>query len=499
MGTRTRRIDRAVAMHATSTFREESARLLARVVREVGADGAAFGWTDELEPSVLVPVHAVTAVPGVSWDARLPGSLRRTIDDGGTRVWSLLVRGTPPERVGAADRLVSFAEGWFAAAEDRECPALHPAIWDGAAGRLAQLLHAYRFVAFRLERPDVIPLVRGEIDAAARDLPERVRRAAAGVRACIVDHPRLVSELLGLGRALEQAGELPAAATVHVIGYELALCLCDATAGIDFARAAGRAYRSLTEWDEAFRWYGLARRLAELEADGGRLAVVLDGLGNTHRWRGAFPKARQCYDEGWRVALRSGVPGSIAAVGHSMMTVHREAGRLDEAARYGWTALQAQPDPAERANLLLNLGTLLRDGGDLEAAVDAYELVRIEAEAPALRMMAADALAYCAALGGGDGYAAWRRLAARESRGVTPYLRAQVGYYRGASLRALGEPARAVRVLRAVERYAAARDLHEWSVKAAELAARPLPQPAPVEMPAELRQGLRAMRELSVA
>jgi hypothetical protein len=53
-------------------------------------------------------------------------------------------------------------------------------------------------------------------------------------------------------------------------------------------------------------------------------------------------------------------------------------------------------------------------------------------------------------------------------------------------------------VLRAVERYAAAHGLHEWAVKASELAARPLPQPAPVAIPAELRQGLRTLREVSL-
>jgi hypothetical protein len=104
--------------------------------------------------------------------------------------------------------------------------------------------------------------------------------------------------------------------------------------------------------------------------------------------------------------------------------------------------------------------------------------------------MALDALAYCAALAGDQ--RAYAELRPRP-RGAPPYLRAQIGYFRGASLRALGD-ARAARVLAAVERFARACGLAEWEVKAAQLRESPLPAVARVMLtPTVVSRGLREL------
>jgi hypothetical protein len=54
-------------MHGTSPFRLEAAGTLARIVRESGASGASYGWTDELAPALLAPVHAVAGAPSFRW------------------------------------------------------------------------------------------------------------------------------------------------------------------------------------------------------------------------------------------------------------------------------------------------------------------------------------------------------------------------------------------------------------------------------------------------
>jgi hypothetical protein len=213
-------------------------------------------------------------------------------------------------------------------------------------------------------------------------------------------------------------------------------------------------------------------------------------LGNTYRERGAFPRARQCYRDAWKVAQVAGSPAETANVALGLMTVEREAGRLDSAAAFGWTALGLQTDPFERANLLLNIGTLLREGGDLDAAECAYRVSRALGATTDLRVLAADALAYCSALRGDA--RAYRRLRPRRAP-TAPYVRVQLGYFRGAALRALGDE-RAGRVLAAVERYARAHGLSEWEMKSVALRESPLPHARRViETPPHVSRGLREL------
>lgn len=312
--------------------------------------------------------------------------------------------------------------------------------------------------------------------------------AARAVVNTLRDLAQLPAALFDFGRRLEGADSLAEASALYLILYEVALLNVDPALGIDAARSAGRAFRKAADWQEAMRWYGLARRIAEHEGDFLRLVRTLDGIGNTHRERGAFPKARQCYRDAWKIAQVVRNPVETANVALGLMTVEREAGRLEAAASYAWTALGLQTDIGERANLLLNIGTLLRDGGDLEAAECAYRVARASAKTSELRLMAQDALAYCAALrGDARNYERLRP----HAPSAAPYLRVQIGYFRGAALHALGDD-RASRVLAAVERYAREHGLAEWEMKAARLRERALPTSRRVlETPIHVRQGLR--------
>jgi tetratricopeptide (TPR) repeat protein len=282
-----------------------------------------------------------------------------------------------------------------------------------------------------------------------------------------------------------------------VVLYELALLRCDLTAGLDAAHGAGRSFRKLTEWREAERWYRLGLRLANHADDFLFAARLLDGLGNTYRERGALPAARECYRSASRLAVVAGDPVEMANAALGLMTLEREAGRLDAAAAIGWRALRAQTDQRQRINLLLNLGTLLRDGGAVDVAEDVYCLVRSSAEDAEVALMAEDALAYCAALRGDRrGYDDLRRGVRGAARSASPYLRVQIGYFRGASLRAFGDE-RAARILRATERFARWHGLREWEVRAGTLAEEPLARPVPsvavLRAPDEVRTGIRSL------
>jgi tetratricopeptide (TPR) repeat protein len=482
---RRRRVQGAILLHGTSPAREEAARFLARLVLESGAAGAALGRIGDRRYGRLAPAIAISVGADTSWDATLPGTFVRPVGHDASSSWYLMLRSVNAEGIARVASAVESAGRMLGRGGD---PGHRPPITlpvDRPFGRFLSALDAYRMSGFaRASR--VLPYRQ----AVARALDGSSKGAARSIVRALSGRVSLASALADLAHELEDDHHLPEAAAAYVILYELALLEQDSAGCMDAARWAGRAFRKAADWQNATRWYELSRRVAEHRGDFLRLVRVLDGLGNTHRERGSFPKARQYYRDAWKVAQVAGSPVEIANVALGFMTVEREAGRLAAAAAFGWTALGLQTDPMERANLLLNIGTLLRDGGDLEAAERAYRVSAALTGSTDVRLLAADALAYCAALRGDA--RSYRRLRPRAGR-TTPYVRVQMGYFRGAALRALGD-ARASRVLRAAERYARAHGLAEWEVKSAALREKPLPRSLRVvETPAHVARGLREL------
>ena len=336
-----------------------------------------------------------------------------------------------------------------------------------------------------------------EIFLDTRDfVPSAVRGSARALGGALGTPRSLVEIASRLADCAAGEGQHGAALALRLLAYECAGRHGLAREASGVARTLAKAYRGTTDFAASLGWYRIARRIADFLGDDALAAVVLDGEGNTHRHRGAYPAARACHERAWALAGASGDAAAIGSVAHSMMTVEREAGRHDSAARYAWIGLQVKTDPEDRANFLLNVGTLLREAGAWSSAADAFRVARETSRDPHVRMMAADALALCAVVVGSDEYGRWRALAWSEARGAPPYLRAQVGFFRGTSLQALGRGRDATRVLAAVERYARAHGLHEWEVRAAELAERPTPpvRRVPAVGPVELARELSAWR-----
>ncbi|MBM4185004.1 MAG: tetratricopeptide repeat protein [Gemmatimonadetes bacterium] len=482
-----RAIGRALLMHGTSWARERAARLVGRLAVESGSRGAAFGPLDPTDLNILIPVCAVSDRAGMRWDSRLRGTVTRLVTRDGGTAWCLMVRGIDPARLGSLSSWVDFVAGRLRRRGGADRPSLPSLDRRGAYASFLASLDAFRLAGFGFSSESRAALGRQEL---LRSLPGPGSPAALAVAGALSDPDRLTAALVGFGRDLEDDGATLEAAAAYIICYELALLHQGAADGFEAARSAGRAFRRAARWDEALRWYGLARRIAEHDEDFLGLVRVLDGLGNTHRERGSLPKARAHYRDAWKMAQVVRDPDEMANVALGLMTVEREAGDLEAASTHGWTALCLQTDPGARANLLLNLGTLLREGGDLEGAERAYRLSAASATTLQLSVMARDALAFCAALAGNASEYARRR---PRARGLAPYVRVQLGYFRGAALRALGDP-RAGRVLSTVERYARAHRLSEWEIKAAQLRERQQQAGTPVvQTPAVVSRGLREL------
>jgi tetratricopeptide (TPR) repeat protein len=485
-------------MHGTSPSRLEAARVLARILRESGARSVAHASSDTLASGRLAPVYTVSGGPRFAWAHTLPLAFARRIGVGHGPRPTLSVRGADADRIQALEPLLSQATERLEAAELDDRATLPDLDVPRGEGGFVAMLDALRWVSFTVPRPGDLPHLRRELRRGVGGLPRATWDQAESVADALHDLDRLPGALFALAKALETAGSLAASAAAHVILYELALLRCDVELGLEAAHGAGRTFRRLTSWSEALRWYQLGLRLAMHDENFLLATRLLDGLGNTHRERGAFPSARRCYRDASWLALVVGDPVEIGNVALGLMTVEREGGRLDTAARIAWRALTVQTDPRQRMNLLLNLGTLLRDGGAVDLAEDTYHLVALGADEAEVHLMARDALAYCAALRGARATYRRRRRAVRcRARGVTPYIRAQIGYFRGASLRLLGD-GRAARVLRATERYARRHGLKEWEVRAGALAdASMTPRVGaaapPMRAPDEVREGIQAL------
>ncbi len=210
-----------------------------------------------------------------------------------------MVRGAHPARTEIVRSLLDFAAGRLKRRGMLDHPTVQNLPDRGTYRAFIGTLDAFRRAGFGFGRISRSATYRQEL---LRAFPGPGSPEALAVAGALSDPDRLTSALSGFARAVEQEGHPLEAAAVQVIRYEFALLHADARMGLEAARCAGRAFRQAAEWDEALRWYGLARRLAEFEGDFLALVQVLDGIGNTHRERGSFPKARSYYSDAWKMA-----------------------------------------------------------------------------------------------------------------------------------------------------------------------------------------------------
>lgn len=311
--------------------------------------------------------------------------------------------------------------------------------------------------------------------------------------------------LLGLGSAVEEQNHLHGASELYRTAYAIAVGTGNVVASIDAARFAGRSFRRLAGWDEAHRWYGVAREIAQVAGLPDRVAMTLDGVANIHRDRGNHPAARAALTEARAFAEESGDATAIGRVYHGLLSLEQVAGNLELALMHGWKAVRTYPDERDRIEALASLGGVLLYAGEYRAAEDAWACVEHLATGDDyIRLYAVDALGHLAANRGSP--AEFARWAAKADAmgwesGPAP-TKAEVLYYRGMSYAALGDSAAARRWL---QRAVAFCEEHKFSrtLFRAEEALRSLDAPSaegparpdvPAAAPQEVRVGLEEMR-----
>jgi tetratricopeptide (TPR) repeat protein len=379
---------------------------------------------------------------------------------------------------------------------------------------------AMRFVVARLPRllvEDDLAIPRDRLRQQAQRAREEVGRDAGtldiGQEAVLWEEVLNAfqdGDLEGLGKALlrlagaaESRTHLHGAAELYRTAYEIFAATGQVALAVDAARFTGRALRRLAAWDEATRWYGIAREVASAGSLRAKVAMVLDGVANIHRERGNLPAARAVLYEALGYAREAGDPEALGAVFHGLAGTEHLLGNLREAVGWGWNAVEAYRFPGERVMALATLGGILIDLGDLDAATDAWSCTRDLATNDYYRIYALDALGHiCALRGDGAGFARWAEAADAMGWEAGPLpAKAEILHYRGLSFMALGDPARARSYL---ERAVAFAEEHGFgrTLFAAEAALSGLTSPAaekppattPPSAPEAVSTGLREMR-----
>ncbi len=329
---------------------------------------------------------------------------------------------------------------------------------------------------------------------------DRVLRATTSF-----DFEDLTGAVLEWGRIVEGQGHLNGAQEILSLAYDLAKHTGASGQAADAARFLGKLHRTKARWDEAFKWYGIARGVAEETGKPEKLAAVLDGLANAHRDRGNLPRARKILGEVLEIGEKAGNRYAKAIGHHDLMTVEKQRGDLLSAIQHGWMAVQNYDARDGRLRALFDLAGVLREKGELSAAWDAYLVVSNQVEGLEAQVLSLDALAFVAALRGDKaGHDLYRdQLDSIGWQRVSPVYRGQVLYYRGLSCRALANEEEARTWLTQALTYAEEHGLNKlvFDAEAALDGADPAQsattasQDAPSQELHGVRAGLRDMRE----
>ena len=316
----------------------------------------------------------------------------------------------------------------------------------GTRFAVARLLHTVideEFVLPRSTLDEKITELRKGFDVVSEDDSERVEwvRVANALEA--EDRLELSRAVLEMGRSVERQGHQHGASELFHVAYRVSTAAWAIVEAIDAARLHGLSARRLADWESAFYWHEVARGLAETANDRGRLALVLNGVGNVHREKGNLPMARNCHEDALRVAREAGDQDTLGTVHHDVMVLEKLSGRPEIAVRHGWEAVQSYTSKRKRLRALTDLAWAFVELRELTAAEDAYELVAAGSEEFLYKVYALDALAYIEALRGkrSDFEHRLRAVDAMAWRSGASFLVAELTLYRGKAYCLLGDSA----------------------------------------------------------
>jgi len=224
-----------------------------------------------------------------------------------------------------------------------------------------------------------------------------------------------------------------------------------------------RVNRKLARFDAAYAAYDSAGSLAliagdvdaELRSRIGRVNIIWN--------RGNLAEAEAGYRQLIDDARTAGQPEAEAAATEGLATTISMRGQHAEAIPHAWRAFELYEDASSKVRMLIGLGIMLRELGDLAAAERAFRASLARADGTEHSENAVLELMECASRRGDRfGYARWREEVRRRESRLTPSMRVDFHLKQGVADARFGNPARGQEHLAAALELAQRHKLHEY-------------------------------------
>ena len=230
--------------------------------------------------------------------------------------------------------------------------------------------------------------------------------------------------LFAYGHFLEEVSHYPEALdvleTLLIVGGE-GLAHADSIAT---TLRIARVNRKLSNFDEAYRWYERASSAALLAGDVHAELASRLGRVNIVWARGNLAEAEAGYRTLIADARAAHQSEQEASATQGLAATLTLRGKAAEAIPVAWRAYELHEDLGNKIRMLIGLGIMLRDVGDLSAAEHAFRASLAAARGTDHGENAVLELMECASQRGDRfGYARWRDEARRRETRLTPSMR----------------------------------------------------------------------------
>lgn len=185
-----------------------------------------------------------------------------------------------------------------------------------------------------------------------------------------------------------------------------------------------RVNRKLSAFDEAYRWYDRASSLALLAGDMASELSSRLGRVNIVWARGNLAEAEIGFRQLIEDARAARQPHAEASATHGLATTVSMRGKPGDAISFAWQAYELYEDVGDKVRMLIALGIMLRDVGDVGSAERAFRASLAAGKDTEHSENAVLELMECASQRGDRfGYSRWREEARRRENRFIPSMR----------------------------------------------------------------------------
>ncbi len=312
--------------------------------------------------------------------------------------------------------------------------------------------------------------------------------------------------LLAYGRALDYEASWALAIDVFSSVAKLARPDRNPKLAVEANVLVGGSARRNGDWDTSARAYSQAAFIADTLGDREGVLTVQVGIANTYIAKGNLPQAQTILDD-VIVQARDQQLANVQGIAlHSRAALASQRGDYAEGIKLAYEALGHTSKPAEKDQVLEDIGGMFASLGMHDPARDAHLILASTAQTKFARWSATLNLMELAGMDGEeevfDGYA---RELAREP--LNPWVRSHYLLFLGEGFVRFGRFEAAEDALREASTFADANQIHQISFKAqldlekVRSAPRVTPPftPAPAWVPEEVNTVIRAMSDLRKA